>query len=173
MSGEKLIAALSLLKHGPTDADKGVTGSVLFTQAKADGAPVRAHVKLAGLAPNSVHGFHVHALGDLSKGCASAGGHFNPLGAPHGGPKDAADARHAGDLGNVEANGEGVVDVVLEDAHISLKYADKSCIVGRSVIVHADADDLGKGEFPDSKTTGHAGARIACGVIGLADEVAA
>ncbi len=27
-------------------------------------------------------------------------------------------------------------------------------------------DDLGKGNFPDSKTTGHAGARVACGVIG-------
>jgi len=37
--------------------------------------------------------------------------------------------------------------------------------------VHADEDDLGRGGFPDSKTTGHAGARIACGVIGIGEEV--
>ena len=43
----------------------------------------------------------------------------------------------------------------------------------RSVILHADEDDLGRGGFPDSKTTGHAGARIACGVIGIAEEAAA
>ena len=33
--------------------------------------------------------------------------------------------------------------------------------------VHADEDDLGRGGFEDSKTTGHAGGRLACGVIGL------
>lgn len=33
--------------------------------------------------------------------------------------------------------------------------------------VHADEDDLGKGGFEDSKTTGHAGGRLACGVIGV------
>jgi len=32
--------------------------------------------------------------------------------------------------------------------------------------IHKDEDDLGQGGFPDSQTTGHAGARIACGVIG-------
>lgn len=33
--------------------------------------------------------------------------------------------------------------------------------------VHADEDDLGKGGFQDSKTTGHAGGRLSCGVIGI------
>lgn len=33
--------------------------------------------------------------------------------------------------------------------------------------VHADEDDLGLGGFTDSKTTGHAGGRLVCGVIGL------
>jgi Cu-Zn family superoxide dismutase len=31
-----------------------------------------------------------------------------------------------------------------------------------------DEDDCGKGGFPDSLTTGHAGKRIACAVIGYA-----
>jgi Cu-Zn family superoxide dismutase len=39
--------------------------------------------------------------------------------------------------------------------------------LGRAFVVHADEDDLGKGNFEDSKTTGHAGARLACGTIGI------
>ena len=41
-------------------------------------------------------------------------------------------------------------------------------VVGRSLVVHAGTDDLGKGGFEDSLTTGHAGGRVACGVIGIA-----
>jgi len=33
------------------------------------------------------------------------------------------------------------------------------------VVIHADADDLGRGGHPLSATTGNAGARIACGEI--------
>jgi len=33
--------------------------------------------------------------------------------------------------------------------------------------VHADPDDLGQGGVALSKTTGNAGARIACGIIGI------
>ena len=40
-------------------------------------------------------------------------------------------------------------------------------ILGRSIIIHEDKDDLGLGTFEDSKTTGHAGNRIVCGIIGL------
>jgi Cu-Zn family superoxide dismutase len=39
-------------------------------------------------------------------------------------------------------------------------------LYGRSLIVHADPDDLGKGKEEDSKTTGHSGKRIACAIIG-------
>lgn len=43
-------------------------------------------------------------------------------------------------------------------------------VVGRSVVVHAKEDDLGEGGHADSLTTGNSGARVACGVIGLAKE---
>jgi Cu/Zn superoxide dismutase len=36
----------------------------------------------------------------------------------------------------------------------------------RTVIVHADVDDLGLGGHELSATTGNAGDRLACGVIG-------
>ena len=55
----------------------------------------------------------------------------------------------------------------ISDKLISL-YPGQGCIMGRSVVVHADPDDLGRGGFSDSKTTGHAGARLSCGVIGYA-----
>ena len=148
----------------PPLAQSGVRGVVTLKQAKTGGA-VTLKLRVTGVSPNSVHGFHVHALGNLSNGCVSAGGHFNPTNAPHGGPLDPEGKRHAGDLGNVTADAEGVIDATITDAHISL-IGDRS-VVGRALVLHADADDLGRGGFPDSITTGHAGARIACGVVGV------
>ena len=48
-----------------------------------------------------------------------------------------------------------------------IKLKGEISVIRRSFVLHADEDDLGRGGFSDSKTTGHAGARIACGVIGL------
>ena len=43
-------------------------------------------------------------------------------------------------------------------------------VIGRSLVIHEDEDDLGKGGFPDSLTTGHAGKRLDCAVIGYDKE---
>ncbi|CAI8028538.1 Superoxide dismutase [Cu-Zn] [Geodia barretti] len=141
-----------------------VEGTITFTAQENGKTRVRGTV--SGLAQGN-HGFHVHQFGDYSpsEGCANAGGHFNPAGRQHGGPND--DERHAGDLGNIVADASGVAVIDVEDCQIPL--SGENSIIGRSVVVHADEDDLGRGGFPDSLTTGHAGARLACGVIGIAN----
>ena len=69
-----------------------------FTQ---DGPGLATHVSvdISGLTANQEHGFHIHQLGDLSNGCTSLGGHYNPEGEDHGSPDDPD--RHVGDLGNL------------------------------------------------------------------------
>lgn len=82
----------------------------------------------------------------------------------HGAPEDAE--RHVGDLGNVIADKDGVAVIAIQDKFVSL--SGHTCVIGRAVVLHENEDDLGRGGFSDSLTTGHAGSRLACGVIGLA-----
>merc|ERR1711911_143674 len=79
-----------------------------------------------------------------------------------------ASVRHVGDLGNITATDSGVATVDINDSLIQL--SGENSIIGRTVVVHADPDDLGKGGVPLSLTTGNAGARVACGVIGIAKQ---
>jgi len=139
----------------------GVSGVVFFKQDHEDG-PTIVTGKIEGLRPGK-HGFHVHAQGDTTNGCLSTGPHFNPNNLDHGAPED--EIRHAGDLGNVTAGNDGVAEISIKDLQIPLSGANS--IVGRAVVVHTDPDDLGRGGSELSKTTGNAGGRLACGVIGL------
>ena len=114
--------------------------------------------------PTGWHGFHVHKYGDLSDGCTSCCDHYNPFEAPHGGPDNCACFRHVGDLGNVYADQNGVVDTILMDPYVRL--TGQYSVIGRSLVLHAKPDDLGQGGDAESKKTGNAGKRIGCGVIG-------
>ncbi|KAI9099294.1 copper-zinc superoxide dismutase [Phlyctochytrium arcticum] len=147
---------------GVLRGDSPATGTVTFTQ-DSESAPTKVAIDLKGLTPG-LHGFHIHEFGDNTNGCTSAGGHFNPTAQTHGAPTDAV--RHVGDLGNLTAGADGNVKVELEDSHI--KLIGPQSIIGRTVVVHAGEDDLGRTDHKESKITGNAGGRVACGVIGVA-----
>lgn len=144
-------------------SNSSIKGTVKFKETLDN--LVFVDVDLEGFEPNTVHGFHVHESGDLTSGCDSMCAHFNPYNQIHGGPNDSI--RHVGDLGNLEADSEGKIIIQFTDHMIKLR-GEEANIIGRGLIVHADPDDCGKGSFSDSKTTGHAGKRIACAVIGIA-----
>lgn len=138
---------------------EAVKGTVYFEQL---GDTVKVTGEVTGL-DQGLHGFHIHEFGDNTNGCISAGPHFNPLNQEHGAPTDGV--RHIGDLGNVTADGTGKAKVEIMDKKIQLN--GQYSIIGRTLVVHADPDDLGKGGHELSKSTGNAGARLACGVVGI------
>jgi Cu-Zn family superoxide dismutase len=134
-----------------------VSGTVTFT---ASGNQVTVVADIRGLTPGK-HGFHIHEFGDCSDPkAASAGGHFNPAHKQHGAPDTSE--RHAGDLGNIEADASGKAHLEWTDSVMKLSGSDS--IIGHAVIVHEKADDL------KTQPTGDAGGRLACGVIGVAKE---
>jgi len=128
---------------------------------------VHIKINLEGLGKKTLHGFHVHESGDLTDKCQSMCAHFNPYEKKHGCP--GAKERHIGDLGNLETDYKGKCKYDMSDDMIKLR-GSKANIIGRGLIIHADPDDCGLGGFSDSLTTGHAGKRIACAVIGYAKE---
>ena len=138
-----------------------VFGSVVFEESN-DLKSVKISVKLEGLTPG-LHGFHIHEAGNIENNCKGCCAHFNPYGKSHGSPEDSE--RHVGDLGNVKADKDGKVNQVFYDKMIKLR-GTKCNIVGRSVVVHTDEDNLGVPGDSESLKTGRAGSREACGVIG-------
>lgn len=131
-----------------------VSGTVTF-MSTPEGTKVDAVI--TGLTPGK-HGFHIHQFGDCSAADGtSAGGHFNPDNHDHGNMTDAV--RHVGDLGNLEADASGTAALSFVDA--TLKFTGDHSIIGHSIIIHEKEDDL------KTQPTGNAGARVACGVIGL------
>jgi len=149
--------------------NKTIRGMIEFFQpAKNQATWIR--IRITGLKPFQTHAIHVHEYGDFSNGCESAGGHFNPFGNKHGSFLLHGSDRHAGDLiNNITTNEEGNVDVQFKDPLIRIYGCTSTSIVGRSVMLHLNPDDMGiKREFETgSSTTGNAGPRIACGIIYL------
>ncbi|KAJ7069745.1 superoxide dismutase [Mycena amicta] len=141
-----------------------VTGTITFEQTANS---VKISGQLRNLDPLALRGLHIHQYGDLTGGCVSAGGHYNPLSKNHG-PRGEK-TRHVGDLGNIKSDEAGVATFSFEDSLVSLN--GPLSVLGRAVVIHAGTDDLGRGGDPESLKTGNAGARAACGVIGLANDV--
>ena len=137
---------------------KHIEGVVLFIQ-KEDHVHIKVEIK--GLSKNHLHGFHIHESGDLREGCKSCCAHYNPENTEHGSINNG----HAGDLGNLKTDEHGYCKMSLSTDKFLVDD-----ILGRSIIIHEDVDDLGLGEFEDSKTTGHSGARIACSLIGISKD---
>jgi Cu-Zn family superoxide dismutase len=145
----QLIAVLTPT-HGNT-----VNGVVVF-EPTADGVHVLGVV--GGLEPGSKHGFHVHEFGDCSApDGASAGDHYSPSPSQHGG---LTAPRHAGDLGNIEADDKGTAKVDVTVPGVST-IGGPAPLIGRGLIVHGKVDDL------TTQPSGNSGPRVACGVIGV------
>ncbi|ACQ57215.1 SOD [Bombyx mandarina nucleopolyhedrovirus] len=139
-----------------------VHGKIYFRQESAN-RPLKISGYLLNL-PRGLHGFHVHEYGDTSNGCTSAGEHFNPTNEDHGAPD--AEIRHVGDLGNIKSVGyNSLTEINMMDNVMSL-YGPHN-IIGRSLVVHTDKDDLGLTDHPLSKTTGNSGGRLGCGIIAI------
>jgi len=131
-------------------------GTVHFKEVEGG---VKITGTFAGLSPNAKHAIHIHEFGDMTaNNGTSAGGHYNPEGHKHGLPN--GDEIHAGDLGNLETNSAGTATLSMTVDNITLVDL-KNPIIGRGMIIHAKHDDGGQ-------PTGNAGARIAYGVIGIA-----
>src|SRR5438093_4750012 len=134
--------------------DSDVKGAATFTQK---GDKVQLMADIGGLKPNQEHGFHIHEKGDCNSGDGmGAGGHFNPLGKPHAHPS--MPERHAGDMFALKADDYGNATLSIELDVITVTEGPTG-IIGRGLIVHAQADDY------NTQPTGNAGARLACGVI--------
>jgi len=156
MNEDSVTVSKAICVLHPTEGNM-VNGTVTFTKS---GSGVVIEADLKGLTPGK-HGFHVHEFGDCSAlDAKSAGGHFNPENKKHAGPDDPE--RHVGDLGNIIAKEDSTAHYQRTDSLISL--TGKHSIIGRAMIVHAGEDDL------TSQPSGDAGARVACGVIGIAKE---
>jgi superoxide dismutase, Cu-Zn family len=147
--------AASLQATSQLEARSGsaVSGTARFTQS---GNRVLVKIDVAGLNPGQEHGMHAHEKGDCSAADgASAGGHFNPAGKPHGAQ---GGDHHAGDMPALKADASGRASVSFELAGVNVGSGPQN-LVGRSLIIHKEADDY------KTQPTGNSGTRIACGVI--------
>jgi len=185
---------LTLLPHvvAVLRGDSKVGGTVTFEQS-SESSPTTISYDISGNDASAERGMHVHQFGDNTNGCTSAGPHctsptptpvppcapahplqsnkfthltlqVNPFSKTHGAPSDTE--RHVGDLGNYKTDAQGNAKGSVTDEQV--KLIGPESVLGRTIVVHAGTDDLGKGGHEQSKTTGNAGARPACGVIGIA-----
>jgi Cu-Zn family superoxide dismutase len=139
-----------------------INGIIYFEEDKINKS-TKICGNISGLNPNSKHAIHIHEYGDLTDKCNSCCAHYNPFNKDHG--DRTAVIRHVGDLGNLSTDISGNTSFEFIDKLVKLR--GPYSVIGRSIVIHENEDDLGLGNHEDSKTTGHAGNRIVCGIIGL------
>lgn len=139
---------LTVLPKSGTDTQ----GTAKFVQT---GKNVSLDLNVYKLTPG-LHAVHLHEKGDCSAADASsAGGHWNPTVEAHG--KWGHDEHHIGDIGNLNANQAGTARLVFNTDRWCIGCSDETKnIVGKSLIIHADADDF------KTQPTGNAGGRVGC-----------
>lgn len=139
----RLSSAKAIIKGD--DKYAKILGEVLFRRVK-DGVLVTAKVSGLPKSKSGFYGFHIHE----GKSCEGDGfpktkGHYNPNDRPH--------PSHAGDLPPLlSCKGNAYMQVKTD----RFRICD---IIGRTIIIHSDADDF------RTQPSGDAGEKIACGVI--------
>ena len=165
ISAQLLVAQMNDMMHQKSTLKRAIAvitptkGNSVHGVATFDELANGVHVvaNFTGLIPGK-HGFHIHEFGDISsEDGSSAGGHFNPMGMPHSMPT--SEKRHAGDMGNIEADGNGSAHLDYIDT--VMKLNGEYSIIGHAVIIHAKEDDF------KTQPTGNAGPRVGYGVIGI------
>ena len=142
---------------GPTSGNS-VTGMAIFTQ---NDDQIMLTIEIQNASPG-IHAVHIHENGDCSAPDGkSAGGHWNPTDVAHG--KWGEGEFHLGDIGNITVGEDGTGSIELTTDLWEIDTGSDVDVIGKGIIVHADADDF------TSQPSGNAGARIGCGVIVLAE----
>lgn len=156
----------AVARLAPTSAPGAEAYGTVYVY-NAEGGGVRVSGTLYGLDPGP-HGFHIHR--DAECGAAdtdgdgeaepggAAGPHWDPLQTNnHAGLETPFEARHAGDLGNIVANDEGVA--VFSIRAPALSVGGTYDVRHHALIVHEDEDDL------ETDPGGNSGQRLGCGVL--------
>ena len=129
----------------------GIFGDVYFYEVLSGGVLIEAEVlglpDAGRLDPPIFYAFHIHETGDCSDSFEHTGGHYNPKNRKH--------PMHAGDLPPLLA-GDGYAWLSFYNPALELHD-----IIGRSVVLHREADDF------TTQPSGNSGKKIACGVIKL------
>ena len=147
-------------------ATSDIYGRVEFTQYEGS-LNVTITFEIMGLS-DGLHGFHVHERPYSNYGtCEDCGGHFNG-GRPIWSPTNLTGTVHGNHVGDLcfnihSRNGRAYGNFI--DQKVSLLPGSLNNIIGRSIMVHEDPDDLGYVGDIKSLTTGNAGRRLACANI--------
>ncbi|EGC29163.1 hypothetical protein DICPUDRAFT_43246 [Dictyostelium purpureum] len=158
---------------------ENIDGNIFFNQINKE-SPVYIEGIINGLKPG-IHAFQINHFGDLTNGCVSTGGYFNPninnkelsLISKAQPPTFTRNRRiFLGDLGNIVTNENGRTLIHIKDNLISL-FGENS-VIGRSIVIHDDPNELfrtGNGIYNGNNNNNlNLINGLGCGIIGIALE---